>query len=147
MSSKTSGKPCSDYYQLDPANYMSAPSLAWDAMLLLTDIKLELITDTKMLDMVERQKRGGLCFVGSKRYVKANNPYVADYKPEEPNNYLMCWDANNLYGWAMSQHLPYEVLHFNENITLDEILQTPDDSDEGHIIEVDLHSPPEIHDK
>ena len=47
----------------------------------------------------------------------------------------------------MSQHLPYEGLHFNENITLDEILQTPDDSDEGHTIEVDLHFPPEIHDK
>ena len=102
-------KTCSDYYQLDPANYMSAPSLAWDAMLLLTDIKLELITDTKMLDMAERQKRGGLCFVGSERYVKANNPYVADYKPEEPNNYLMYWDANHLCGWAMSQHLPYEA--------------------------------------
>ena len=71
--------------------------------------------------------------------MKANNPYVDDYKPEEPNNYLMYWDANNLYGWAMSQYLPYEGLHFNENITLDEILQTPDDSDEGHIIEVDLH--------
>ena len=71
-------KTCCDYYKLDPANYMTAPSLAWDAMLLLTDIKLELITDTKMLDMVERQKRSGLCFVGSKRYVKANNPYVED---------------------------------------------------------------------
>jgi hypothetical protein len=67
-------KTCCDYYKLDPANYMTAPSLAWDAMLLLTDIKLELITDTKMLDMVERQKRGGLCFVGSKRYVKRITP-------------------------------------------------------------------------
>ena len=59
-------KTCCAFYKLDPANYMTAPSLAWDAMLLLTDIKLELITDTKMLDMVERQKRGGLCFVGGK---------------------------------------------------------------------------------
>ena len=126
---------------------MTAPSLAWDAMLLLTDIKLELITDTKMLDMVERQKRGGLCFVGSKRYVKANNPYVEDYNPEEPNNYLMYWDANNLYGWAMSQYLPYEGLRWNNNITLEEIMQTSDEADEGHIIECDLHFPPEIHDK
>ena len=86
-----------------------------------------------------------MCFVGSKRV--ANNPYVEDYKPEAPNNYRMYWDAHNLYGWAMSQHLPYEGFNFNENITLDEILQTPDDSDEGHIIEVDLHFPPEIHDK
>ena len=42
-------------------------------MLLLTGIELDLITDLKILDMVERMKRGGLCFVGSKRYVKANN--------------------------------------------------------------------------
>ena len=104
---------------------MTAPSLAWDAMLLLTDIKLELIADTKMLDMVERQKRGGLC-LGSKSYARANNSYVEDYNPEEPNNYLMYWDANNLYGWAMSQYLPYEGLRWNNNITLEEIMQTSD---------------------
>ena len=38
-----------NYHKLDPANYLSAPSLAWDAMLLLTDIELELITDLKIL--------------------------------------------------------------------------------------------------
>ena len=65
-----------NYYKLDPANYLSAPSLAWDAMLLLTNIELDLITDLKMLDLVERMKRGGLCFVGSKRYVTANNKYM-----------------------------------------------------------------------
>ena len=140
-------KTCSEYYQLDPANYLTAPSLAWDAMLLLTGIQLELITDTTMLDMIERQKRGGLCFVGSKRYVKANNPYVEDFNINEPTNYLMYWDANNLYGWAMSQHLPYEGLRFVEDVSLDNILQTPDEADEGYIIECDLHFPPEIHDK
>ena len=67
-------KTCYTDYQLDPANYISAPSLAWDAMLLMTNIELDLITDPDILDMIERQKRGGLCFVGSKRYVKANNP-------------------------------------------------------------------------
>ena len=38
-------KVCINYYKLDPANYLSAPSLAWDAMLLLTNIELELISD------------------------------------------------------------------------------------------------------
>ena len=47
-------KVCMNYYKLDPANYLSAPSLAWDAMLLLTNIELELISDLKMLDMVEK---------------------------------------------------------------------------------------------
>jgi hypothetical protein len=105
-------KVCMNYYKLDPANYLSAPSLAWDAMLLLTGIELDLITDMKMLDMVERMKRGGLCFVGSKRYVKANNKYLEDFDPNKPENYIMYWDANNLYGWAMCQVLPYKDLKF-----------------------------------
>jgi hypothetical protein len=101
-------KVCMNYYKLDPANYLSAPSLAWDAMLLLTGIELELITDLKILDMVERMKRGGLCFVGSKRYVKANNKYLEDFDPNKPETYIMYWDANNLYGWAMSQLAPLQ---------------------------------------
>ena len=99
-------KVCLNYYGLDPANYLSAPSIAWDAMLLKTDIKLDLISDLKMLNMIERQKRGGLCFVGSQRHVKANNKYLNNFDVNEPSKYLMYWDANNLYGWAMSQPLP-----------------------------------------
>ena len=63
------------HYKLDPANYISAPSLAWDAMLYKTGIELELVSDSKIYSMIEEQKRGGLCFVGSKRYARANNPY------------------------------------------------------------------------
>jgi hypothetical protein len=58
---------CIDNYELDPANYISAPALSWDAMLLKTKIELELINDIKILDIIERQKRGGLCFVGIER--------------------------------------------------------------------------------
>jgi hypothetical protein len=64
----------------------------------------------KMLNMVERMKRGGLCFVGSKRYVKANNKYLEDFDPNKPSTYIMYWDANNLYGKAMSEPLPYKGL-------------------------------------
>jgi hypothetical protein len=64
---------CMNYNKLDPSNYLSAPSLAWDAMLIKTGVKLYIITDLKMMDMIERMKRGGLCFVESKRHVKANN--------------------------------------------------------------------------
>ena len=62
-------KTCLNYYDLDPLNYISAPGLAWDALLLKTKINLDLITDIKVLDIIERPKRGGLCFVGSKRHV------------------------------------------------------------------------------
>ena len=64
-------KTCISYYKLDLANYLSCPSLAWDAMLKMTKIELEQISDIRILDIIERMKRGGLCFVGSKRYVEA----------------------------------------------------------------------------
>ncbi|MFM7854216.1 MAG: hypothetical protein ACKO96_20405 [Flammeovirgaceae bacterium] len=55
------------YYQLGPANYLTAFGLAWDAMLLMTKVKLDLISD---IDMLIKLKRGGLCYVGAKRRVK-----------------------------------------------------------------------------
>ena len=109
-------KTCIQHYELDPSNYISAPSLAWDAMLLKTGIELDLIMDHDMLDMIENMKRGGLCFVGSQRHVKANNHYLQDYDNTKPETYLMYWDANNLYGWAMSQVLPYKNLKFNTTV-------------------------------
>ncbi len=57
-------------------------------------------------------KRSGLCFVGSKRYVKANNNYLPDYDDKQESNYILYLDANNLYGWAMSECLPYKNLKF-----------------------------------
>ena len=45
------------YYGLDPANYISAPGLAWDAMLMMTGIELEQIHDPRVLDIVERHKK------------------------------------------------------------------------------------------
>ena len=66
-------KTCFADYQLDPSDYISAPSLAWDAMLLMAVIELDLITDQGILDMIEKMNRGGLCLVGSKRHVPANN--------------------------------------------------------------------------
>ena len=105
-------KTCMSYCKLDPANYLTCPSLAWDAMLKMTKIELEQISDIRILDIIERQKRGGLCFVGSKRHIEANNKYVENYDVKKPENHLMSWDANNLYGWAMSQVLPYEDIIF-----------------------------------
>jgi hypothetical protein len=140
-------KACMEYYQLDPANYLSAPSLAWDAMLLMTKIKIDLISDIKILDIIERMKRGGLCFVGSKRHVKANNKYIEGFDPEKPSDYIMYWDANNLYAWAMAQLLPYKDLKFEENKTIDEVLETADNSKIGYIVECDLSFPVELHDK
>ena len=138
---------CYNYYGLEPANYISAPSLAWDAMLMMTKIQLEQIHDLKVLGIIERHKKGGLTFVGSKRHVKANNHYLEDCDVNKPESYLMYWDANNLYGGAMCEYLPYKNLKIDNDVTLEVILNTPDDSDVGYIIECDLHAPEEIHEK
>ena len=57
------------HYRLDPANFITAASFAWSAMLLKTGVELELITDPKILDIFERSKRGGanLCRVEALR--------------------------------------------------------------------------------
>ena len=56
-------------------------------MLIMTGLKLELLYDLDMLNMKTKMKRGGLCFVGRKRCVKANNQHLPDHDPKQPSNY------------------------------------------------------------
>ncbi len=76
-------------------------------MLLKTRVELELITDMKMLKLFEDMKRGGLCFVGSKRTVKANNKYIEGYDQNKESGFIMYWGCNSLYGKNMSEYLPF----------------------------------------
>ena len=54
---------CIEIYEFDPARFLSAPGLAWQARLKKTEIKLELLTDNDMLLMFEKGIRGGMCQV------------------------------------------------------------------------------------
>ena len=63
---------------LDPANYRTIASYAWDAMILKTCIAIYIISDKELLERVEKSKRGGYTFVGSERYVKANDKHLED---------------------------------------------------------------------
>jgi hypothetical protein len=130
-------------YGLDPAWYFTLPGLAWDAMLKITKIDLELLTDYDMLLMFEKAKRGGLSQC-NKRYAKSNNKYMKDYNPNNPSCYLLDLDANNLYGWAMTKYLPYAGFKWS-NADYDKIITTDDDADTGYLLEVDLEYPMELH--
>ena len=96
---------CIEIYELDLAYFVSAPGLAWHACLKNTDVELELLTDYNMLLMVENEIRGGTC-QAAHRYAKANNKYMNNYDKNIEASYIAFVDANNLYGWAMSQKLP-----------------------------------------
>ena len=98
-------KTCLKVYELDPTHFLSLPGLAWQACLKKTNIKLELLTDYDMLLMVEEEIRGGICH-SIRRHAKANNKYMENYNKNEESSYIQYLDANNLYGWAMSQKLP-----------------------------------------
>ena len=92
---------CLEYYQLDPADFYTSPGLAWQACLKKMGIKLELITGPDMLLMFKHGIRGGI--------TQAIHQYVymgKQYDPEEESSFLQYLDANNLFGWAMSQPLP-----------------------------------------
>ena len=95
-----------DRFVVDPAHYVSAPQMAWDAMLKKTGAELQLVTDPAMYRMFESGVRGGVCMI-SKRYAKANNKLIGNFDPALPESWIIYKDANNLYGWAMSQYLPF----------------------------------------
>ena len=140
-------KTCLEYYKLDPCHYFTSPGLSWDAMLKMTDIKLELMTDIDMFQFIEKGLRGGISYIAN-RYGKANNKYMKDYNKDEPSKYIMYLDANNLYGWAMSQYLPAGGFRWMTQNQIDKInlAKYKEDSKKGLILEVDLDYPEDLHD-
>ena len=107
---------------------------------------LELLTDLDMHLFIERGMRGGIS-MASKRYAKANNPRVEGYDPTQPTNYITYLDANNLYGWAMSQPLPKKNFHWKRVMpTEEQIMKMKWNSKKGWILEVDIEYPAELHD-
>ena len=139
---------CLKNYGLDPVYYYTAPGLAWDACLKMTNINLELLSDSDMLLMIEKGIRGGISII-SNRYGEANNKYMKDYDKTKLSKFLMYLDANNLYGWAMSQKLPVHSFKWMsnkelENIFNNQIVQVWEKT--PCILEVDLEYPEELHD-
>ena len=110
------GNMCLKVYELDRAHFLTAPGLAWQACLKKTEVKLELLTDNDMLLMVEEGIRGRMCHA-IHRYAKANNKYMKNYDEKEDSSYIQFLDANNLYGWTMSQKLPANGFKWKKNMS------------------------------
>ena len=135
---------CFQYYKLDPAHFYSSPGLAWNACLKMTGIELELISDVDMYLMIEKGLRGGMSVI-THRKAEANNKYMKSYDPQKPSKYITYLDANSLYPWAMNQYLPYGGFTW-VNPNKFNLENVKPDSEIGHILEVDLTYPNELHD-
>ena len=132
------------FYVLDPCHYFSSPGLSWDAMSKMTEIELEKISDTDKYLFIEKGLRGGISYI-AKRYAKANNKYMNDYDPKKQSTFISYLDMNNLYGWAMSEYLPYEELKCLTNIDDFNVMSISEKSPIAYFLEVDLKYPDELH--
>ena len=115
-------------------------------MLLKTGIELDLISDMDMYLMIEKGIRGGMTQVSLKHAI-ANNKYMTSFDKQQASTYLMYLDANNLYGLAMSKHLPDKNFKWcHTTFSTKYILNYDETSDTGYILNADLEYPPELHD-
>ena len=136
---------CLSYYGLDPVYYYTLPNFAFDAMLKLTGIEIDLVYNQEMYEMIEAGLRGGMTQTTCKK-VEANNKYMgSDCDKNKASSYINYLDANNLYGLSMIQKLPYRSLKWEDKITEDDIINY-DNGRTGFILEVDLEYPKELHD-
>ena len=97
---------CLKFYGLEPYHYFSSPGLCWDAMLKMTCVRLEKIVNIDMYFFIEKGLRGGISYI-AKRHSEVNNKYMKNYDQTKPSKYISYLDMNNLYGWTMSDYLPY----------------------------------------
>ena len=136
-------------YSINPLYSYSLPGYTWKAGLKLTNIKLDFIKDKDLL-LLENNIRGGISSVMGPRYIESDE-----------NTKFLYIDANNFYGWAMSQYLPtgdFKKIKFgcdedyeNDSVLMNEIkediLNTPDDNEYGYFLERDLEYLAEIKEK
>ena len=126
-------------YGIDPAWCYTSPGLSWESLLKTANQDLELLKDPDMILFFEKGIRGGISMI-SKRHAKANNPYMKEYDPTKPTKYILYLDANNLYGWAMTQKLPVGDFEWMKEKEFSNWKKIPCS------LEVELKYPQELHD-
>ncbi|GIY20130.1 c2H2-type domain-containing protein [Caerostris darwini] len=134
-------------YHLDPVHFITSAQLTWNAGLKISKVELQLLGNVNEYLWFEKSMRGGVCLLG-RRHAIANNPYIAEnYDETLPSNYILALDANNFYGFAMSQFLPVGNFSWldSEELSKFDVLELEEDSDIGYILEVDLLYPEHLH--
>ena len=122
-------------YKLTPSHYFSSPELTWDAVLKMTEVNLELISNIDLHYFIEKEMRGGISYICN-RFSEANS--------EKCISYL---DENNLYGWAMSQYHSYWRFKFLNQKKIEDfdVNSIGEKRSKGYILEVHLEYPDKIH--
>ena len=138
---------CFEICEPDPAHFVSALGLAWQACIKKTEVKLELITDYDMFMMVEERIRDGMC-QAIYRYAKANKKYMNNYDKRKIISYLRYLDVNTLLVLAMSHKLPLDgfkwvkdLFRFNEDF----IRNYDENSNERYFLELDVEYPKKLY--
>ena len=123
-------------FKINPLYCVSLPGYTWQCGLKYAGINLQTLQDKDMIWLIESNIRGGISSVMGDRYVRSKE-----------NKKILYVDAINLYGHSMTQYLPYDEIKFDNTVKLEDILNTPDDSDIGYFIELDLTYPNKIKEK
>ena len=108
-------------------------------MLKMTKADLEFIPDPDMHMFFEKGIRGGVCYI-SNRYCKANNNYFKSYDPKQESKYIIYLDANNLYGYEMSNFLATRGIKWIDPKEF-HLEKYTSNSWKGYVLEVDLKYP------
>ena len=123
-------------FDINPLYCVSLLGYSWQCGLKYTGINLQTLQDKDMILLLEKIICGGISSVMVDRYTQTDE-----------NKRILYIDATNSYGQSMSQYLPYDEIKIDRNVKLEDKLNTPDDSDIGYIIEVDLTYPTNIKEK
>ena len=110
----------------------------------MTGVKLEKISNIDIYLFIEKGLRGGISYI-AKRYSETNNKYTKNYDSTNPSKYIEYLDKNNLYGWGMSEYLPYGGFKWLKSVDNFDVNPISENGSIGYILEVDLEYPDELH--
>ena len=110
-------------------------------------MKYKCFLDDKKVIYVDKPELEGENLFKHTKKRNINRCTLTLYDDSKPCKYIIYLDANNLYGWAMIQHLPTGNFMWNEDNWIEQdILALKDDSNTGYVFKVDLEYPKNLHD-